>query len=334
MPFSTQPQSRRPHRRRALSSPLNLLAASAIPLLLLSKTHAQDDDEPTSSAAQVSTPFNDPITGLTMTRFFGARTSFGLAMALPQSSTTSSSFIGQMTFPLVNGVGWGAMGLTGDMEGNFILAAWPDGNGGVMASFRQAIDEDNPAEVQGRFQVRPLPGGTSVSNNALTYTFLCEECLNSTLGLGPEATTGDAVMGWALSERAPRGNAADPGAGLGFHERGFGPFTARLSEAQSSGFEAVAATAGAPVANSGRAISPILNIFDGEGDSGDESEVVVVVVGEEGGTEAAEMIATVMMTEVLACQLVWLRGKQHRAAFYMFIPFICRIWKNSGQAAC
>lgn len=79
---------------------------------------AQDDDEPTSSAAQTSTPFVDQTTGLKMERFFGARTSFGFGLALPVAApvtTQATSFIGQLSFPLVDGQGWGAMGLTGDM---------------------------------------------------------------------------------------------------------------------------------------------------------------------------------------------------------------------------
>ncbi|KAF2023233.1 CBD9-like protein, partial [Setomelanomma holmii] len=141
--------------------------------------HAQDSDEPTSSASQVSAPFVDHTTGLTMERFFGARTQFGFAMSLhstPPVARTPSSFIGQLTFPLVNGQGWGAMGLTGDMEGNFILAVWPDGAGGVMASFRQGTNEDNPPEVTGSFAVRLLPDGVSANATSFSYTFLCEKC--------------------------------------------------------------------------------------------------------------------------------------------------------------
>lgn len=85
---------------------------------LATLSFAQDDDEPTSSAAQTSTPFVDQTTGLKMERFFGARTSFGFSMALPLAAPATSqatSFIGQLSFPLVNGQGWGAMGLTGDM---------------------------------------------------------------------------------------------------------------------------------------------------------------------------------------------------------------------------
>ncbi|KXH33930.1 hypothetical protein CSIM01_02265 [Colletotrichum simmondsii] len=225
-------------------------------------------EDPTSSPAQQSAPFVDQATGLAMERFFGARTSFAFAMALPE--TTSSSFIGQLSFPLVNGAGWGAMGLTGDMEGNFFLAAWPDGNGGVMATFRQGTNEDNPPEVKGNFAVRPISEGVSVNATSLTYTFLCENCLDATLGLGPEATSANAVMGWALSEKAVR-NPGNPGATLGFHERGFGPFTARLGNAKSAQFDAVAATAGQPVAGSSRAVAVTPNAFR-EGDGGDDDK--------------------------------------------------------------
>jgi hypothetical protein len=135
-----------------------------------------------------------------------------------------------------------------------------------------ASDEDNPPEVRGAFSVSPIASGVAVSNTQLTYTFLCSECLNSSLGLGPEATIGNAVMGWALSERAPEGDASDPGARLGFHERGFGPFTARLANARTQAFDSVAATAGTPVADSGRAVEAQLNIFDGDGDSDSDDD--------------------------------------------------------------
>ena len=138
-----------------------------------------------------------------------------------------------------------------------------------MASFRQAIDEDNPAVVKGNFKVRPLPDGVSVNETSLLYTFLCENCLESSLGLGPEAAVGNAVMGWALSAKPPRGDASDPAAFLGFHERGFGPFTARLAEAKSAGFDAVAAKALDPVGVSPKAVATVPNAFL-DGDSGDE----------------------------------------------------------------
>lgn len=148
-----------------------------------------------------------------------------------------------------------------------------------MASFRQATNEDNPPEVTGAFRVRPLPDGTTVNATFLSYTFLCENCLDPNLGLGMNANTGNAVMGWALSERNPRGNAADPGAFLGFHERGFGPFTARLSAAATAQFESVAATALDPLPASRKAVAVVAGAAgagsgaeDGGGDSDSEGE--------------------------------------------------------------
>lgn len=245
------------------------LPFSLILLILSATIVAQDDDEPTSSAAQVSTAFTEAATGLTMERFFGARTTFGFAMTMPE--TPVDSFIGQMSFPLVNGAGWGAIGLTGDMENNFFLAAWADGAGGVMASFRQGTNEDDPPEVVGNFAVRPIAEATAVNNSFLTFTFLCEGCMDSALGLGAEATGADGVMGWALSEQAVA-NQGSPDGQLGFHERGFGPFTMRLGQARSTSFEAVAAQAGTPVQASGNASPVALNVAGGESEGEDEDD--------------------------------------------------------------
>ncbi|KAG8156766.1 hypothetical protein KVR01_013371 [Diaporthe batatas] len=184
-----------------------------------------------------------------MERFFGARTTFGFAMTMPE--TPVDSFIGQMSFPLVDGAGWGAIGLTGDMENNFFLATWADGAGGVMASFRQGTNEDDPPEVVGNFAVRPIAEATAVNNSFLTFTFLCEGCMDTALGLGAEATGAD---------------------GLGFHERGFGPFTMRLGQARSTSFEAVAAQAGAPIQASNNASPVALNVAGGEGGDDDDDD--------------------------------------------------------------
>ena len=142
-----------------------------------------------------------------------------------------------------------------------------------MASFRQATNEDNPPEVTGAFSVRPLPDGVVVNDTSLSYTFLCENCIDASLGLSVGAT-GNAIMGWALSERPPRGSPANPGAFLGFHERGFGPFTARLTNAATAQFDAVAATALAPVAASRNAVAAVAEAAGaGSGDEGGDDDV-------------------------------------------------------------
>lgn len=146
-----------------------------------------------------------------------------------------------------------------------------------MASFRQATNEDDPPEVAGQLRVRPPPEEVSVNSTSLLYTFLCEDCLDSALGLGPEATAGNAIIGWAMSERPPRGDPSDPGAFLGFHERGVGPFTAWLAQAKAAGFDAVAATALDPVRDSGNTVAAVPGAFQegsGDEDSGAEGGAV------------------------------------------------------------
>ncbi len=101
-------------------APSSRTSARTLPSLtaigLLSLLH------PASVLAQ-TTAFTDQATGIQFQRFFGARTNFGFGMAM-STDTTSTSFIGQLSFPLKNGNGWGGWSLTGDVEGPLLMAAW------------------------------------------------------------------------------------------------------------------------------------------------------------------------------------------------------------------
>ncbi|KAB5513299.1 putative cellobiose dehydrogenase [Coniochaeta sp. 2T2.1] len=230
------------------------------------------------TTAQTTTPFVDQATGIQFQRFFGARTNFGFGIALPAAAANSStSFIGQLAFPLVNGAGWGGWSLTGDMEGPLLMAAWSDGQGNVVSSFRQAFDEDNnPPEVTGSFSLRPIAEATSVNNTFLTYTFLCEGCLGAGLGLDAAAGAATAEMGWALAGRAVRNPTSSAGV-LDFHDKGFGDFRADLNAARSARFDEWAALAGTAVGPAAGARQFDLAAGADEGDSGDEDS------GDEGG---------------------------------------------------
>ncbi|KAK1758680.1 hypothetical protein QBC47DRAFT_148745 [Echria macrotheca] len=226
------------------------------------------------AVGQTTSAFTDQATGIQFQRFFGARTGFGFGIALP--TNPSNSFIGQLSFPLANGAGWGGFSLTGDMEGPLLMAAWPDGQGKVVASFRQAFNEDdNPPEVTGSFAVRPIATGTSVNNTFLTFTFLCEGCLDDTLGLGAARTAGTAEMGWGLASIPVRNPGSSNGV-LGFHNSGFGDFRANLAAARNAEFATWAALAGEPLAPSAGARAFTQNAGsgdegDGSGDSGNSS---------------------------------------------------------------
>jgi len=218
--------------------------------------------------SKITTAFTDAATGISFQRFFGAKTNFGFGVALPQN-TTSNSFIGQLTFPLKNSAGWGGWSLTGDMEGPLLMAAWSDGKN-VVSSFRQAKNEDdNPPEVTGTFTVRPIAQGTSVNSSFLTYTFLCEGCLDAAFGLSAAATASTVEMGWALANTAV-GNPGTSAGVLGFHNSGFGGFDAQLNLAKSAEFDSWAAMAGTPLLPSAGAVPISANA--GDGDDGDDDE--------------------------------------------------------------
>lgn len=223
------------------------------------------------ATTQETSPFTDPATGIVFQQFFGAKTNFAFGIALP--TTPTDSFIGQLSFPLIQGEGWGGFSLTGDMEGPLLMAAWSDGTN-VVSSFRQAFnEEDNPPEVTGTFSARPIPEGTSVNGSFMTFTFLCEGCLSDGLGLAAADTAGTEEMGWALSS-IPVRDAETPAGVLDFHDSGFGDFEADLGAARNAEFEAWAALAADPAAAGAGAVPIDLNAEGG--DSGDES-------GDEGG---------------------------------------------------
>lgn len=167
--------------------------------------------------SQTTSPFKDPLSGISFQRFFGARTSFAFGIALPENPTTD--FIGQFSFPTPAGSGWGGVSLTDDMVGPLLLAVWPNGNN-VVSSFRKARNEDDsPPTVNGAFKVVPIPQGTQITSAKLTFTFLCQNCIDASLGFSAGNTFGSVEMGWALASRPVR-NAADPATELSFHNSG------------------------------------------------------------------------------------------------------------------
>ncbi|KAF3025962.1 hypothetical protein E8E14_014985 [Neopestalotiopsis sp. 37M] len=260
----------------SLSTLLSSLRPSLRYLLILmvaQQVAADDDDDST----KITTNFTEPATGIPMQRFFGAKSGFGFAIAVPDtaSSSNATSFIGHMTFPLANGAGWGGWSLTGDMEGPLLMAAWlgPDG-GSVISSFRQADNEDdNPPEVAGSFAVRPIAEATSANSSFLTYTFLCEGCLASGFGLGPDQTAATVEMGWALGSKAV-GNPETSAATLNFHDVGFGGFQAQLGLARlpQGDFDRVAALAGPPAQPATGAVQFSGGSNGGDGDDSDDSD--------------------------------------------------------------
>ena len=151
--------------------------------------------------AQTTEVFTDPLTGIVFQRFFGARTSFGFGIALPENPSTD--FIGQLDVPMPNGQGWAGISLKEDMVDPLLIVAWPNGNE-VVSSFRIARNEDDsPPEVTGDFSIVQIPEGTVVTDSKMVFTFLCQNCLdNGQLSFTPQDTRGKFGMGWALADRS------------------------------------------------------------------------------------------------------------------------------------
>ncbi|OAA39389.1 Cellobiose dehydrogenase, cytochrome [Metarhizium rileyi] len=131
----------------------------------------------------------------------------------------------------------------------------PLADGGPGPTARKSyLHSDKPStrktttpEVTDNFKARPIATSTSVKSSSLTYTFLCEECLDEALGLVATAATRTAKMGWALGSNKVE-NSASPAAMLNFHHLGFGGFQAQLAEARSAQFDQWATMAGVPLA--------------------------------------------------------------------------------------
>lgn len=187
------------------------------------------------AVGQATSSFVDQATGAQLQRFVDSKTNFGFGIGLPAIS--SDSFIGQLSFPLADGAGWGGISLNGDAKAPPLLACWPDGNGGVVSSFRQTPNGDgNPSQASGAFTLKTIPEATSANSTFLTFTFLCEGCIDDTRSVDA------ASVGWRLGSR-PVQNAASAAGILPSPDRGFGDFLADLAAARSSDFDNWAALA-------------------------------------------------------------------------------------------
>jgi len=106
------------------------------------------------------------------------------------------------------------------MVGPLLLAAWPDGTT-VRSSFRLAKTEDaSPPVAPGNFNVVQIPQGTSVNGTHMLFTFLCQNCMDSTLGFAASDTNaGSFSMAWALAATSVA-RPADDATELPFREAG------------------------------------------------------------------------------------------------------------------
>ncbi|KAH7092886.1 hypothetical protein BKA62DRAFT_722227 [Auriculariales sp. MPI-PUGE-AT-0066] len=162
--------------------------------------------------------------------------------------------MGFLTFPLTNGIGWGAvsLGKGGKMAGPALVVAWPNGDK-VMTTFRQASGYTNPGALKGNQTLFTVPEGTFVNATHVSVAYLCKNCIDDELTF--PAASNITVMGFALAATAPT-TPSDPMSELQFHSKGFGQAGFDIPSAANAKFDTWAALATEEAGASGDSPTP------------------------------------------------------------------------------
>ncbi|KAI9162735.1 Cellobiose dehydrogenase [Paramyrothecium foliicola] len=187
-----------------------------------------------SCRAQQSTTFTDPETGITYQQVTQGSYSFGIA--LPEGPGTD--FIGRISAEST--VGWAGVSLGGRMVNSLMVVAWPNENE-IVSSLRRSTGYASPSVYSGTASLKIIPAGTRLDGSALTFTFLCEGCIQ-TDGSTFTSDVSPATLGYGLAAAAVS-SPADPASRLTFHSAGFGLFSIDLAAARSADFAEWAALA-------------------------------------------------------------------------------------------
>lgn len=186
------------------------------------------------SHAQQSTAFTDPATGITYQQVSQGTFTFGIVL----SESPSTDFIGRISAQGTEG--WAGISLGGRMRGSLMVVAWPNEND-VVASLRLATGYSSPGVFFGSASLKTIENGTSFDGTTYTYTFLCEECIQTDAStFAADAST--ASLGYGLAAAAVA-TPSSPSSTLTFHSAGFGLLDIDLASARSSSFAAWAALA-------------------------------------------------------------------------------------------
>lgn len=180
-----------------------------------------------AAAALTTEAYNDPNTGIDFQRYATNEYSFGIAV--PENP--EADFIGQMVVPLTENAGWGAVSLGGGMLNNLLFVAWPNDEE-IITTFRLAGAYANPDEYSGDVTALPIANGTFINSTHLSYTFLCQGCINDD---SFDATAATPVFGYAVAATSPE-TASDPVSALTYHAKAFGQYGVNLDGAKSADY--------------------------------------------------------------------------------------------------
>ncbi|KAK7226869.1 hypothetical protein V2G26_014872 [Clonostachys chloroleuca] len=179
-----------------------------------------------SAAAQQTWAFTDPNTGIDFQHYFSKDYSFSIAVP----ETLGTDFIGRLVVPITSTGGWGSVSLRGGMLRSLLFVAWADGED-IKTSFRMAGSYANPdVYTASTVNALPIANGTFVNSTHLSYTFLCENCVNATVTNLANETP---ILGWAISAENPT-TVTDSASALTYHAAGFGQYGLNIAAAKSS----------------------------------------------------------------------------------------------------
>lgn len=180
-----------------------------------------------AAAGLTTEPYNDPNTGIDFQRYANNEYSFGIAVP----ETPEADLIGQLVVPLTENAGWGAVSLGGGMLNNLLFVAWPNEEE-IITTFRLTGAYANPDVYTGDVTALPIANGTFINSTHLSYTFLCQGCINDD---SFDGTAASPVFGYAVSATSPEA-ASDASSALTYHAKAFGQFGVDLNGAKSADY--------------------------------------------------------------------------------------------------
>ncbi|EKM53326.1 uncharacterized protein PHACADRAFT_259608 [Phanerochaete carnosa HHB-10118-sp] len=237
--------------------------------------------------SQSASQFTDPVTGFQFTGLTDPVHDVTYGFVFPPlvtSGNQSTEFIGEVVAPIE--AQWIGIALGGEMIGDLLLVAWPNGNE-IVSSTRWATDYIQPIAYTGQATLTTL-SETKVNSTHWQWVFRCQGCTEWNNGEGIDVTS-EGVLAWAFSNVA----VDDPSdAESTFSEHtDFGFFGIDYSSAHSSNYQNyLAGNAGNPTTTSSTPTSTSSSTSTGPTASATPYDYIVVGAGP-GGIISADRLS-------------------------------------------
>ncbi|KAJ4422003.1 hypothetical protein N0V82_003299 [Gnomoniopsis sp. IMI 355080] len=177
-------------------------------------------------------------------------------MVLPQNALTTDvyDYLGILRCAMTNGSSWCGVshGAAGQMTNALLLMAWPYQQQ-VLTSFRYTDSYVLPGQYTGQANLTTLASRvtTGTGNESMfEIVYHCQNCLQWNQGgeMGNVSTSnGGSALGRAAAKAGPSNAGCPSQISFGFHDNGYGQFTAEFQNATSTNYDMWAALPAKPV---------------------------------------------------------------------------------------